>query len=81
MVQFVRQRLRPDLDLGLCDRGAGEDLLHQRSFQFPERLKSTPHGPLFEYALADRKLQFKPFCMVQDETYNTYFLIEARRKG
>jgi hypothetical protein len=45
----------------------------------PQQLTCAPHGSQFEYALADRRLQFKPFYAVQDETYNTYFLLGTRR--
>ena len=34
MVQLVWQHLRPDLHMGLRDGAVGEDLFHQRSFQF-----------------------------------------------
>ena len=45
----------------------------------PQQLTCAPHGSQFEYALADRRLQFKPFYAVQDESYNTYFLLGTRR--
>ena len=30
-------------------------------------------GDVFDFAGAGRKVQFKPFYSVRDETYNTYF--------
>lgn len=45
----------------------------------PNDLQPAAHPPLFEYPISGKKLVFMPYYSVRDETYNTYFLTNARR--
>jgi DUF1680 family protein len=48
--------------------------LHTTPLALPAKFEKIPHaGDVFEYSSNGRRLRFKPFYSVRDETYNTYF--------